>query len=135
MLHPFFKGIDWNTIGKDPIPYDKKALKKIIKKKHTMDIFETEETISETNEAETTEDNSVRQSEFDVKLENPEDFEQLFKDGKEVKRGWLMKRNPWFINQKRLFILTNKPKLLYFKNENTLRGEIVIDAETKAKKV
>ncbi len=70
-----------------------------------------------------------------VKLENPEDFEQLFEEGKELKRGWLMKRNPWFVNQKRLFILTNHPKLMYFKDEQTLRGEISLDADTKAKKV
>lgn len=140
MMHPFFKGIDWNTIGKDPIPYDRKELKSLLKKKKKLDIFEGEndaaDTAPDTSETVlTTEDDSVRQSECDVKLENPEDFEQLFEEGKELKRGWLMKRNPWFVNQKRLFILTNHPKLMYFKDEQTLRGEITLSEETKAKKI
>jgi len=46
-----------------------------------------------------------------------------------------MKRNPWFMNQKRLFILTSQPKLMYFKDENTLRGEIKLDSDTVAKKI
>jgi len=78
MLHPFFKGIDWKTIGKDPIPYDKKILKDLIKKKK-VDIFEDEETALDTRDTDNnTEDDSVRQSEVDVKLENPEDFDELF---------------------------------------------------------
>lgn len=140
MLHPFFTGIDWNTIGNVPIPYDKKVLKNIVKKKEKLDIFEQAETAPDTSETTVTtvtteEDNSVRQSEFDVRLENPEDFNRLFEEGKELKRGWLMKRNPWFMNQKRLFILTNHPKLMYFKDEQTLRGEINLEKDTKAKKI
>ncbi|CAI2363276.1 unnamed protein product [Moneuplotes crassus] len=139
MLHPFFKEIDWNTIGTDIIPYDKKVLKNIIKKKKNLDIFEPTdpEPLPDLSESATmtTEDNSARQSEVDVKLQNPEDFNQLFEAGKELKRGWLMKRNPWFVNQKRLFILTNHPKLMYFKDEQTMRGEIKLNSDCKAKKI
>mmetsp|Transcript_17181 Transcript_17181/g.19868 ORF Transcript_17181/g.19868 Transcript_17181/m.19868 type:complete len:83 (+) Transcript_17181:884-1132(+) len=46
-----------------------------------------------------------------------------------------MKRNPWFVNQKRLFILTNQPRLMYFKDENTFRGEILLTKDTVAKKI
>jgi len=126
MLHPFFTGIDWHTIGNDPIPYDVSKLKDIMKKKIDFDIFETEIT---------TDDETCRQSEFDVKLNGPEDFEKLFDNSQELKRGFLMKRNPWFVNQKRLFILTNHPKLMYFKDENTYRGEIMMTKETVAKKI
>lgn len=124
MLHPFFKGINWHTIGKDPIPYDVTELTKIVKTKKNFDIFEND-----------TEDDTVRQSEYSVKLEQPEDFEKLFEKSKEIKRGWLMKRNPWFVNQKRLFILTNQPRLMYFKDENTFRGEIMLSKNTVAKKI
>lgn len=125
MLHPFFEGVNWLTIGTEPIPYDIEELKEIIKKKQKLDIFDND----------TTDDDSIRQSEFSVKLEKPEDFQKLFKESKELKRGWLMKRNPWFVNQKRLFILTNQPRLMYFKDENTFRGEILLDRDTVAKKI
>jgi 3-phosphoinositide dependent protein kinase-1 len=125
MLHPFFEGVNWLTIGTDPIPYDIEELREVIKKKQKLDIFDND----------TTDDETIRQSEFSVKLEKPEDFQKLFKESKELKRGWLMKRNPWFVNQKRLFILTNQPRLMYFKDENTFRGEILLDRDTVAKKI
>jgi len=124
MLHPFFEGIQWDTIGTDPIPYDTDKLKEIVKTK-TVDIFDNE----------FQDDDSSRASEFSVKLEQPEDFEKLFEKSKEIKRGWLMKRNPWFIHQSRLFILTNQPRLMYFKDENTFKGEIILNKETKVVKV
>ncbi len=73
MLHPFFKGVDWNTIGKEPIPYDKKVLKKIVRKKKKLDIMEGTDTAADT--APDTSDytlttdgeNSARQSEVDRK--------------------------------------------------------------------
>ena len=68
MLHPFFAGIDWDTIGTDKIPYDVDKLKEIIETKQKLDIFDTD----------TTTDDSSRRSEFSVKLEQPEDFEKLF---------------------------------------------------------
>ncbi|CAI2363704.1 unnamed protein product [Moneuplotes crassus] len=135
MQHPFFTGIDWLTIGKDPIPYDAKVLKRIIKKKSALNILEPSDTAPDTTDSSNTDDNRVRQSEVDVKLQSPEEFEQLFEEGKELKRGWLMKRNPWFINQKRLFILTNHPKLMYFKDEETLRGEILLKQNCEARKI
>lgn len=127
MLHPFFKGINWLEIGKAKIPYDTDELKNIIKKKQVVDIFE--------DETETTNDTSERQSEINVKLNGTGDFEKLFSKGKELKRGWLMKRNPWFVNQKRLFILTDEPKLMYLKDEENLRGEIPLSSDTLAKKI
>lgn len=125
MGHPFFEGVDWLTIGTDPIPYDLDKLKNLVKKKPKVDIFDTD----------TTDDDSIRQSECNIVLKQPEDFEKLFEQSKEIKRGYLMKRNPWFVNQKRLFILTNQPRLMYFKDENTYRGEIILSKDTRAKKI
>lgn len=125
MFHPFFRDVNWETIGTDPIPYDVEELKEVVKKKQKVDIFSTD----------TTDADTMRQSEFSVKLEQPEDFERLFQKSVEIKRGFLMKRNPWFINQKRLFILTNQPRLMYFKDENTFRGEIILTKDTVAKKI
>jgi len=124
MLHPFFTGVDWNTIGSDPIPYDIDKLKEIIATKQKLDIFDTEST-----------DDSSRRSEFSVKLDTPEDFETLFEKSKEIKRGYLLKRNPWLVNQNRLFILTNQPRLMYFKDESTFRGEIPLSKDTECKKI
>lgn len=125
MLHPFFEGVNWHTIGTDPIPYDIEELQRIAKTKQKLDIFEDE----------STDDFTVRQSEVSIPLQKPEDFEKLFEASKELKRGWLMKRNPWFVNQKRLFILTNQPRLMYFKDENTFRGEILLTKDSVAKKI
>lgn len=119
--HKFFDGINWETIGTDPIPYDESKLKDIVKKKQKLDIFETD-TMST--------DDSSRQSEVNVVLNGAEDFEKLFENSKEIKRGWLMKRNPWLVHQNRLFILTNQPRLMYFKDENNFRGEIPLSADT-----
>lgn len=127
MKHPFFKDIDWLTIGEDPIPYEVDKLTEIVKKKMKLDIFDTDDTFDDSD--------TIRQSEVNVKLERPEDFEKLFEQSKEIKKGWLMKRNPWFVNQKRLFILTNQPRLMYFKDENTFRGEILLTKDTVATKV
>ena len=68
MLHPFFKDVNWTTIGTETIPYDIEELKETVKKKQKVDIFSTE----------TTDADTMRQSEFSVKLEQPEDFEKLF---------------------------------------------------------
>lgn len=68
MGHKFFEGVNWATIGTDPVPVDVEQLRDVIKKKHKVDIFDTD----------TAEDDSSRQSEFSVKLEQPEDFEKLF---------------------------------------------------------
>ena len=106
-----------------------KEIQKIIKSKPMLDIFETVETNDDTDY------DSVRQSEVNVELKTPEDFNKLFDKGKEVMKGYLMKRNPWFVNQKRLFILTSHPKLIYFKDDKNLRGEIRIWRGTKVKKV
>lgn len=125
MQHAFFEGVDWTTVGTDPVPYDQDALKELVKKKSKVDIFSADSSDADT----------MRQSEFSVRLEQPEDFERLFQKSVEIKRGLLMKRNPWFINQKRLFILTNQPRLMYFKDENTFRGEIILTKDTEAKKI
>jgi 3-phosphoinositide dependent protein kinase-1 len=130
MLHPFFEGINWLTIGKDPIPYDVEKLKEISAKKASFDIFDPQSTMAETGD-----DDMTRQSEINVKLEKPEDFAQLFDNSKQIKKGYLMKRNPWFMNQKRLFILTDQPKLMYFKDETNFRGFIPLTKDTKAKKI
>jgi hypothetical protein len=45
---------------------------------------------------------------------------------KEVKRGVLKKRNEYFMKQSRLFVLTNEPKLTYYKNETELKGEVLL---------
>lgn len=131
MLHPFFKDINWLTIGTDPIPYDIEKLQEIIKNKPLFDIFDTGDTLADTND----ESDSIRQSEVNVELKSPEDFNKLFSNAKEVMKGYLMKRNPWFVNQKRLFILTSHPKLIYFKDDKNLRGEIILSKGTKVKKV
>ena len=130
MLHPFFEGINWLTIGKDPIPYDIEKLKEISAKKASFDIFDSQSTMADTGDEDIT-----RQSEINVKLEKPEDFAQLFDNSKQIKKGYLMKRNPWFMNQKRLFILTDQPKLMYFKDETNFRGFIPLTKDTKAKKI
>jgi hypothetical protein len=124
--HPFFKGINWATVATDPIPYDAVALKETLSKKMKFDIFDTD-TLST--------DTSTRQSEVSVPLAGEDDFEKLMNSSTEIKRGFLMKRNPWLVNQNRLFILTNQPRLMYFKDENTFRGEIPLSAETICKKI
>jgi hypothetical protein len=133
MLHPFFKDVNWLSIGTDPIPYDVKKLKEIIQTKSLFDICDTGDTQADTNDD--TDNESIRQSEFNVELKSPGDFDKLLDKGKEVMKGYLMKRNPWFVNQKRLFILTSHPKILYFKDDKNLRGEIQLSKGTKAKKV
>jgi hypothetical protein len=132
MLHPFFKDINWLSIGTDPIPYDIEKLQEIIKSKKLFDIFDTGDTLADTNDDDF---DSIRQSEVNVELKSAEDFNKLFDNAKEVMKGYLMKRNPWFVNQKRLFILTSHPKLIYFKDDKNLRGEIILSKGTKVKKV
>lgn len=40
---------------------------------------------------------------------------------KEIKKGILKKRNEWYIQQERTFLLTNEPTLKYYRNETILR--------------
>lgn len=67
--HPFFDGINWETVSTDSMPYDTKKLSDILKKTKYVDIFESDTF---------TTDASTRQSEVDVVLKNAEDFEMLF---------------------------------------------------------
>lgn len=48
------------------------------------------------------------------------------KEIKEVKRGNLKKKNQYFMKQVRTFILTNEPKLTYYKNETEYKGEVML---------
>lgn len=125
--HPFFKDINWETVCTDPIPVDIKELKETLSKKQKLDIFDSD-TIS-------TDDMSTRQSEVNVVLEGADDFVKLMNNSKELKRGHLMKRNPWLVFQNRLFILTDQPRLTYFKDEDNFRGEIPLSGDTICKKI
>ena len=51
---------------------------------------------------------------------------------KEIKRGYLKKKNRFFINQIRIFVLTSEPRLKYYKNENDFRGEIPLTQDVSA---
>lgn len=51
------------------------------------------------------------------KVINPTMEENQPKVLKELKRGLLKKRNEFYLQQTRTFILTNEPKLRYYKNE------------------
>ena len=53
---------------------------------------------------------------------------------KEVKRGQLKKRNQYYMKQVRTFILTNEPKLTYYKNETELKGEIILSRQVYARR-
>lgn len=124
MMHPFFTGISWETISKEPVPYDREALQKFLKKKKKKEIFDSFENkdAKEAQDDDTTP--SSRQSEVTYNIRDTMDFNNVMGKGKEIKRGYLMKRNPYYIHQKRLFILTDEPKLMYFLDEDTFKGEI-----------
>lgn len=51
---------------------------------------------------------------------------------KEIKRGYLKKKNRFFINQIRIFVLTSEPRLKYYKNEKDFRGEIPLTSDVSA---
>ena len=52
---------------------------------------------------------------------------------KEIKRGLLKKKNRFFMQQNRIFILTTEPRLKYYKNDNDFRGEIPLTSDVTAK--
>eukprot|EP00347_Sterkiella_histriomuscorum_P001996 403369877 len=63
-----------------------------------------------------------------IRKENRENILNL----KEIKRGQLKKKNRFFINQNRIFVLTNEPRLRYYKTEREFRGEIPLTHEVSA---
>jgi serine/threonine protein kinase len=134
MMHPFFTGISWETIPKDPVPCARDYLRGFIKKKKKKELFD--DPVEETKDVpddDTTP--STRQSEITYNIRDTMDFNNVMGNGKEIKRGFLMKRNPYYIHQKRLFILTDEPKLMYFLDENTYKGEILLDRSTTVVKI
>jgi hypothetical protein len=52
---------------------------------------------------------------------------------KEIKRGELRKKNRFFMQQTRTFVLTSEPRLKYYKNESDFRGEIPLTNDVVAK--
>lgn len=56
------------------------------------------------------------------------------KEIKEVKRGHLKKKNQYFMKQVRTFILTNEPKLTYYKNETEYKGEVILSRQVYARR-
>lgn len=48
----------------------------------------------------------------------PEESEKIVL---EIKRGFLKKKNEWFIQQTRTFVLTNEPRLRYYRNQDDYR--------------
>ncbi|CDW79266.1 3-phosphoinositide-dependent protein kinase 1 [Stylonychia lemnae] len=52
----------------------------------------------------------------------------------ELKRGLLKKRNEYFMQQTRTFILTNEPSLKYYKNESQFRGEVRLSRAVYARR-
>eukprot|EP00347_Sterkiella_histriomuscorum_P007491 403348718 len=52
----------------------------------------------------------------------------------DIKRGLLKKRNEYYIQQTRSFVLTNEPTLKYYKNDNNYRGEIVLSRGVYARR-
>ena len=51
---------------------------------------------------------------------------------KEIKRGDLKKRNKFFVKQTRTFVLTNEPRIKYYKNKTELRGEVLLTPQVEA---
>eukprot|EP00347_Sterkiella_histriomuscorum_P000106 403377158 len=51
----------------------------------------------------------------------------------ELKRGFLKKKNRFFMQQIRIFVLTSEPRLKYYKNDNDFRGEISLTSDVVAK--
>ena len=51
----------------------------------------------------------------------------------QIKKGFLKKKNRFFMNQIRIFVLTSEPRLKYYKNETDFRGEIPLTNQVSAK--
>jgi 3-phosphoinositide dependent protein kinase-1 len=135
MSHPFFEGINWETISKDPVPYDINELRKFIKKKKKKQKFDMSDDEEGKTEGNLSESPVPRQSEVTIDIRRTVDYNNVIGTGTELKRGYLMKRNPYYIHQKRLFILTDEPKLMYFKDEDTFKGDIALDGSTTVSKI
>ena len=69
--------------------------------------------------------NSSRANKITLKDLNIEKMLQI----KEIKRGLLKKKNRFYMQQIRTFVLTSEPRLKYYKNETEFKGEITYGSE------
>ncbi|CDW79872.1 agc pdk1 protein kinase [Stylonychia lemnae] len=151
--HPFFDGIDFNDLHLQQPPLKYSQIKQSSKLKHQSAIIKEVET-AELMNTNISKQNHKRHQTIDAdmfmkeqqinQLTNnvnmmsfnktpPLPKREMMQQIKELKKGLLKKKNRFYMQQQRIFILTSEPRLKYYKNDADFRGEISLTQDVVAK--